>query len=144
MYVYHLRAENPGLHPNLTRIHGDRGCGNTIPGDVAETRGFASSMPKAKKKIKRLPRATHCTDRAQTSGNVTTTVTLCPPHLTFRVKVRARRRVPEKEKKRTIHVYIFGSSNRFRQCGHQGELRPVFRMGFRDGIFVVYGVSYHG
>ena len=25
------------------------GCGNTIPGDVAETRGFAFMVPKAKK-----------------------------------------------------------------------------------------------
>ena len=53
MYVYHLRAEKPGLHPNRTCIHGDRGCGSIIPGDVAETRGFALSVPKAKN-FKRL------------------------------------------------------------------------------------------
>ena len=52
--MYHLRAGKPGLHPNLTCVHGDRGCGNTIPGDVAETRAFASSMPKATCKSKRL------------------------------------------------------------------------------------------
>ena len=41
MCVCPLRAEKPGLHPNLTCVHGDRGCRNPIPGDVAETRGFA-------------------------------------------------------------------------------------------------------
>ena len=98
MYVYHLRAENLGLHPNPTCVHGDRGCGNTIPGDAAETRGFALSMPKARKSPTGLPRATHCTDRTQTSGNVTPTVELCPTPLTFRIKVRARRNVSEEKK----------------------------------------------
>ena len=37
------------VRTNLRAI-GDRGCRNPIPGgDVAETRGFASSVPKAKK-----------------------------------------------------------------------------------------------
>ena len=45
------------------------------------------------KSLKGLPRATHCTDRAQTSGNVSPTVELCPPHPTFGTKVRARRDV---------------------------------------------------
>ena len=105
MYVYHLRAEKPGLHPNLTCVHGDCGCGNTIPVDVAETRGFALSVPKAKKKLKGLPRATHCTDRAQTSGNVTPTVELCPPLLTFRTKVRARKDVSEEKKMTNIRMH---------------------------------------
>ena len=47
--VYPLRAGEPGLHPNLTCVRGDRGCRNPIPGDVAETRGLAVSVPKAKK-----------------------------------------------------------------------------------------------
>ena len=98
MYVYHLRAEKPGLHPNLTCVHGDRGCGNTIPGDVTETRGFALSVPNAKTSLKGSPRATHCTDSAQTFGKVTPTVELCPPHLTFPIKVRARRDVSEEQK----------------------------------------------
>ena len=51
-----------------------------------------------------LPRATHCTDRAQTSGNVSPTVELCPPHPTFGTKVRARRDVPEGKKK---HKYTY-------------------------------------
>ena len=38
---------------NLTCVRGDRGCRNTNPGDVAETRGFALRVPKAKK-FKRL------------------------------------------------------------------------------------------
>ena len=70
--------------------------------DVAETRGFVLSVPKAKKVLKGLPRATHCTDRAQTSGNVTPTVELCPPRLTFETKVRARRDESEKQNKMTI------------------------------------------
>ena len=45
--------------------------------------------------LKGLPRATHCTGRAHTSGNMTPTVELCPPPLTFRIKVRARRDVPK-------------------------------------------------
>ena len=48
-----LRAEKPGLHLNLTCVHGDRGYKTPIPGDVAETRGFILSVPKAKK-IQRL------------------------------------------------------------------------------------------
>ena len=67
--------------------------------DVAETRGFALSMPKAEKCLKGLPRATHSTDRAQTSRNVTPRVDLCPPPLTFRIRVRARRDVSEKRDK---------------------------------------------
>ena len=95
-------SRKPGLNPIITCVHGDRGCGNPIPGDVVETWGFALSVPKAKKVLKGLPRATHCTGRAQTSGNVTAWVELCPPHLTIRVKVRARRGLPEEEKKLTI------------------------------------------
>ena len=50
--VHPLQAEKPGFHPNLTCVHGDRGCRNPIPGDVTETRGFALSVPKAKKVCK--------------------------------------------------------------------------------------------
>ena len=70
--------------------------------DVAETRGFALSVPKAKNVLKGLPRATHCTDRTQASGNVTPTFELCPPLLTFWTKVRARRDVSEEGKKMTM------------------------------------------
>ena len=59
------------------------------------TRGFALRVARAQKGIKGLPRATHCTDRAQTSGNVTPTVELCPSPPTIGTKVRARRDVPE-------------------------------------------------
>ena len=129
MYVYPLRAEKPGLHPNLTCVHGDRGCGNpipremrkpnprrdgetqslgecgnTTPADVAETRGFALSMPKAKKVLNAC-HGRHCANRAQTSSNVTPTVDFCPPHLTFRIKVRVRRGVPKKTKCQ-LYVYI--------------------------------------
>ena len=56
--------------------------------------------------LKGLSRATYCTDRAQTSGTVTPTVELCPPHPTFRTKVRARRNVPE-GKKNDNYTYTY-------------------------------------
>ena len=62
-----------------------------------------------RKRLKGLPRATHCTDRAQTSGTVTAWVELCPPHPTVRTKVRARKDVPEETKTTMIrtHIYIY-------------------------------------
>ena len=104
--MYPLRGEKPGLHPNLTCVRGDRGCRNPIPRDVAETRGFNLKCAQGQKKLKGLPRATHCTDRAQTSGNVSPTVELCPLHPTFRTKVRARRDVP-KGKKSHNYTYTY-------------------------------------
>ena len=81
-----------GLHQNLTYVTvrpltGIRGCEIPNPGDVAETRGFPLSVPTAKdvKKACRT-RATHCTDRAQTSSTVTPRSVLCPAPLTFRIK----------------------------------------------------------
>ena len=59
------------------------------------------------KSLKGLPCATHNTDRAQTSSNVSPTVELCPPHPTFGTKVRARRDVPEGRK---IYIYIYKGS----------------------------------
>ena len=61
--------------------------------------GICLRCARGQKSLKGLPRATHCTDCAQTSGNVTPTVELCPPRPTFRTKVRARRDAPEEEKK---------------------------------------------
>ena len=102
--VYPLRAKKSGLHRNLTCMYGDRGCRSPYPGDFAETRGFASSVPKAKK-VQKACHARHtCTDRAQTSGNVSPTAELCPPHPTFGTKVRARRDVPEGKKN---HIYTY-------------------------------------
>ena len=42
-------SRKPGLHSFLTCVHGDRKCGTSIPGNVAETRGFAVPLPKANK-----------------------------------------------------------------------------------------------
>ena len=56
--IPHVRAHDAGC------------CGN--PGIcLVHAQGRTSS--------KGLPRATHCTDRAQTSGNTTPTIELCPP-----------------------------------------------------------------
>ena len=57
--------------------------------------------------FKGLARATHCTGRAQTSGNVTPTVALRPPHPTFRTKLRALRDVLEQRKKWQLYLYIY-------------------------------------
>ena len=78
--------------------------------DVAETR-FCLKYAQGQKSLKGLPRATYCTDGDQTSGNVSPTVELCPPHLTFRIKVRARTYVSQKRKKKTtiirIHILLY-------------------------------------
>ena len=56
-------------------------------------------------KLKRLPRATHCTDRAQTSGNVTATNgRIVPTPLTLRVKVKVRARRDVSEEKKMIII----------------------------------------
>ena len=69
--------------------------------------GICLKCAQGQKRLKGLPRATHCTDPAQTSGNVSPTVELCPPHPTFGTKVRARRDVPEGKKEITIiHTHI--------------------------------------
>ena len=60
--------------------------------------GICLKCAQGQKSLKGLPRSTHCTDRAQTSSNLSPTVELCPPHPTFRIKVRARRDVPKEEK----------------------------------------------
>ena len=73
-------------NPRGMRKHHPRGCcGNP---------GIWLKYAQGQKSSKGLPRATHCTDRAQTSGNVTPRTELCPPPLMFRIKVRARRDVP--------------------------------------------------
>ena len=69
--------------------------------------GICLRCAQGQKRLKGLPRATHCTDRAQTSSNVSPTVELCPPHPTFGTKVRTRRDTPEGEKQITIvHIHI--------------------------------------
>ena len=72
--------------------------------------GICLKYAQGQKGLKDQPCATHCTDRPQTSGNVTPMVELCPPHPTFRTKVRARRDVPEEEKKMAIiHIHLWVS-----------------------------------
>ena len=141
-----MRGQNTDRNLNLTSGSGTRAKG-IIPYkkgtvyplyvrtmlDVAETRGFASSMPKAKTVSKAcLPRATHCTDRARASGNVTPTVQLCPPSLTFRIKgltLRARRDVSEGKKKMTIirRIHILY------HVVHQKRLTSPCRRGKKRG-----------
>ena len=82
-------------------------------GDVAKTRGCCENpgiclkCAQGRKSLKGLPRATHCTDRAQTSSNVSPTVELCPPHPTFGTKVRTRRDAPKIKKKSQLYIYIY-------------------------------------
>ena len=105
MYVYPLRAEKPGLHPNITCVHGDRGRRNPIPGDVAETRGFDSSVPKAKKVLKAC-HATHCTDRDQTSGIVTSTVEFAHPIRRFGQRCEHEEKCPNKKRMTIVRTSI--------------------------------------
>ena len=116
-YVYPL-AEKPDLHPNLTCVHGEGGFENPItggyqtliPGVMWKSHpcgccgnpGICLKFAQGQKCSKCLPRATRCTDRAQTFGNMTPRTELCPPNLTFRVKVRARRDVSDVRQNRTI------------------------------------------
>ena len=88
-------------------IDGDRGCRNPTPRGYCGNPGICFKCAQGQKSLKGLPRATHCTDLAQTSGNVSPTVELCPPHPTFRTKVRARRDAPEGKKKSQLYIYIF-------------------------------------
>ena len=88
-----VRAQRVYCHKKgipFVRAHDAGCCGNP---------GICLIRAQGQISLKGLPRATHCTDRAQTSGNVTPTVELCPPHLTFRIKVRARRDVSEEKSK---------------------------------------------
>ena len=70
--------------------------------------GICLKCAQGQKSSKGLPRATHCTDRAQTSGNVSPTVELCAPHPTFGTKVRARRDVTEEKEKSQLYIHIPG------------------------------------
>ena len=75
--------------------------------------GICLKCAQGQKSLKGLPRATHCTDRAQTSSNVSPTVELCPPHPTFGTKVRTRRDVAEGEFffHNYTYTYTVGTSN---------------------------------
>ena len=66
--------------------------------------GICLKCAQGQKSLNGLPRATRCTDRAQTSSNVSPTVELCPPHSTFETKVRTRRDTPEGKKN---HNYTY-------------------------------------
>ena len=63
-------SRKPGLHQVLTCVRGHRGCGNPIPGVVRKPGGLPYPCLRPES-LEGLPRATHCTGRAQTSGNVT-------------------------------------------------------------------------
>ena len=90
--------------------------------------GICLECAQGQKSSKGLPRATHCTDRTQTSGNVTPTIELCPPHPTFRTKERARRDVSE-EKKKDNYTYTYKAPLR----GVAGVPREVTHGGMPQG-----------
>ena len=141
-YIYFLGGCIKGMRkPNPwgdAEIQSPGGCGNPIPGGMRKSnpRGMREHHPRGccgnpgicltcaqdQKSSKGLPRATHCTDRAQTSGNVTPTVELCPSLLTIRTKVnvRARRDVHEKERKKwQVYVYIYHTYSRYETPGRK-------------------------
>ena len=93
-----------------------RGYGMQEPntGECCGNPGICLKCAQGQKSLKGLPRATHCSDRAQTSSNVSPTVELCPPHPTFGRKVRARRNACARRKKTTqiyIHTHITSTNN---------------------------------
>ena len=63
--------------------------------DGAQEARRALIHARGQKVLKCLPRAAHCTDRAQTSTTATPRFELCPPPLAFRIKFRARRDTSE-------------------------------------------------
>ena len=117
-----VRAEKPGLHPNLTCVHRDRMQKPNLRGCCGNP-GICLECAQGQKGLKGLPRATHCTNPAQTSRNATPTVELCPPHPTFPTKVRARRDVHEEQNKMTIiHIHIASG----KASGSTGSTFSVF------------------
>ena len=99
MYVYPSSSRKTRFaSQSYVRTRGS-GVQKPNPRGCCGNPGICLKCAQGQNSLKGLPRATHCTDRAQTSGNVTPTVELCPPHPTFRTKVRARRDVPEEKTK---------------------------------------------
>ena len=98
------------------------------PWGCCENPGICLTCTQGQKSLKGLPRATHCTGHAQTSGNVTPTVELCPPYPTFRTKVRAQRDVPE-EKRDDNCTYTYKAPLR----GVRGVPRGLTQAGMPQG-----------
>ena len=96
--MYSLRAEKRGLHPNITSVHGDRGCRNPIPGDVAETRGFALGVPK----VKRVQKACHVRHIAR----IAPTGRIVPTPSDVSDKGASTKRCARKKKMTIIHKHI--------------------------------------
>ena len=59
------------------------------------------------KSLKGLTRATHCTDRAQTFGIVTSTVEVCPPHPRFGRRCEHEEICPKKKINIYTYTYIY-------------------------------------
>ena len=107
---YPLREQKSRVCIQISRAYaGIRDAETQSPRGCCGNPGICLKCAQGQKSLKGLPRATHCTDRAQTSGNVSPRVESCPPHPTFGTKVRARRDVPEGKKNITlidIHIHI--------------------------------------
>ena len=104
--MHRLRAEKPVFFPNLTCVRGDRGCRNPIAGDVAETRGFASSVPKAKKVIRLATRDTLHGSRPnlrqrELDGRIVPT----PPDVSG--KGASKKRCARRESKNHNYIYTY-------------------------------------
>ena len=66
----------------------------------------ATAEKNQNRNFKRLPRATHCTDRAQTSRKVTALL-ICVDTWGARAKSACTKRYDRKQKKSRLYVYIF-------------------------------------
>ena len=88
------------------------------------------------KTSKGLPRTIHCTDRAQTPSTVTPRSQWCPPPLTFRIKVRARRDMSEKSAKNDDCTYTDMAPVGVVGCSPRGDARwhAVGRHGMKREV----------
>ena len=99
--------------------------------------GICLECAQGQESLKGLPCATHGTNRAQTSGNVSPTVNLCPPHPTCGTKVRAQRDVPEGKKKSQLYIYIYCSNDYHAlQAWWGGPM--LYRRLTSDSIMTIY------
>ena len=100
-------------------------------------------MPKGQTSLKGLPRATHSTDRAQTSGNVTPRVELCSPSLTFRIKVRAREMCPKKRGTAGNYTYTYKAPLRgVGRCSRgDARLQVIGRHGLKRKVVSYLGTA---
>ena len=105
MYVYPL-AEEPGLHPNLTRVHGHRACVNPIPRGMRKPGDFPQVCPRPKKFERLATRDTLHGSRPNLRRRDPKDRTV-PPPLNVSGKGASTKRCVRKKKRGQLHVHIY-------------------------------------